>query len=275
MKNPMDALFPKKVPTTPVPGGQKDAPAPITIKPGKDTTMNAVKPQKTTHADDSTQRYLPFSEVRDNVIIMKDGSARMVLKVEAVNFLLKSEQEQDSMIYSFQHFLNALQFPIQILIRSLKVDIEGYLTRLKNLTAGQTNPLLKDQSERYVEFLTNLVSVAQIMKKEFYIIVPHDEVNDQSVSPRGMFQMVKSFWSGVSQTVTYDEVRRNLARIDYLKKRLTEKCGIVKWSLEFVGLKSQILGKDQLIELMISYYDPKVNSVAKVLDKEAHYDIVG
>jgi len=83
-----------------------------------------VKPKKNNHPDDSTQRYLPFSEVRDNIVIMKDGSARIVLRVEAVNFALKSEPEQDAIIYSFQHFLNSLQFPIQILVRSLKVDIE-------------------------------------------------------------------------------------------------------------------------------------------------------
>ncbi len=156
----------------------------IQVKPGKDNTQESVMPSKTYHSDDSTQRYLPFSEIRDNIVIMKDGSARIVLKVEAVNFLLKSEQEQDAIIYSFQHFLNALQFPIQILIRSLKVDIEGYLNRLKDLTAGQKNPLLKDQSERYIEFLTNLVNVAQIMKKEFYVIIPHDELDNQSVAPR-------------------------------------------------------------------------------------------
>lgn len=272
MQNPLDILFKKKkTDSAPKAADTK----PVEIKPGKDTTLKSVKPKKETHQDDSTQRYLPFSEIRDNIVIMKDGSARIVLKVEAVNFLLKSEQEQDAIIYSFQHFLNSLQFPIQILIRSLKVDIEWYLNRLKAITAGQKNALLKDQSERYIEFLTNLVNVAQIMKKEFYIIVPHDEVDNQSVNPRGMFQIVKSFFAGVSQTVTYEEVRRNLARVQYLKKRLTEKANMVKWSLEFVGLKSQILNKDQLIELMISYYDPKVNSVAKVLDKEAHYDIVG
>lgn len=269
MKNPLDTFLGKKTTQKPV------SKTPITIKPGADRTAASVKPKKETHSDDSTQRYLPFSEIRDNVVIMKDGSARMVLKVEAVNFLLKSEQEQDAIIYSFQHFLNSLQFPIQILIRSLKVDIEGYLNRLKTITAGQKNPLLKDQSERYIEFLTNLVNVAQIMKKEFYVIIPHDEVDNQSVSPKGMFQVVKSFFAGVSQTVTYEEIRRNLARIDYLKKRLMEKTTMVKGSLEFVGLKSEVLNKDQLIELMISYYDPKVNSVAKVLDKEAHYDIVG
>lgn len=87
--------------------------------------------------------------------------------------------------------------------------------------------------------------------------------------------MVKSFFAGVSQTVLYEDVRKKLARIDYMKKRCLEKVNMVKSSLEFVGLKSEILGKDQLIELMISYYDPKVNSVTKVLDKEAHYNLAG
>lgn len=118
MKNPFSTLFASKKKE-----GLKSNEK-IVIKPGKDITVKSVKKNKSTHPDDSTQRYLPFSEIRDNVIIMKDGSARMVMKVEAINFLLKSEQEQDAIIYSYQHFLNSLQFPIQILVRSLKVDIE-------------------------------------------------------------------------------------------------------------------------------------------------------
>lgn len=118
MKNPLDFFFPTKTAPTET---QKN---PAVIQPGEDKTVASVKPKKTHHSDDSTQRYLPFSEIRDNIVIMKDGSARIVLRVEAVNFALKSEPEQDAIIYSFQHFLNALQFPIQILIRSLKVDIE-------------------------------------------------------------------------------------------------------------------------------------------------------
>ncbi len=274
MKNPLDFLFQtKNTPKTPVSGAfsKKEE----TTQPGKDTTANSVKPKKTNHPDDSTQRYLPFSEIRDNIVIMKDGSARIVLRVEAVNFALKSEPEQDAIIYSFQHFLNSLQFPIQILVRSLKVDIEGYLTRLKNLTAGQQNKLLREQSERYIEFLTNLVNVAQIMKKEFYVIIPFDEVDNQSVSPKGMFQVVKSFFAGVSQTVTYEQIRHNMARVGYMKKKCQEKANMIQSSLQFVGLQSKVLDKDQLIELMISYYDPKVNSVAKVLDNNAHYDLVG
>ncbi len=272
MKNPLDYFFPPKTPDKPTDVADKKA---AEIQPGENKTVVSVKPKKTNHPDDSTQRYLPFSEVRDNIVIMKDGSARIVLRVEAVNFALKSEPEQDAIIYSFQHFLNSIQFPLQILVRSLKVDIEGYLTRLKNLTAGQQNHLLKEQSERYIEFLTNLVNVAQIMKKEFYVIIPHDEVDNQSISPKGMFQMVKSFFAGVSQTVTYEQIRHNMARVEYMKKKCQEKANMIQSSLQFVGLQSKVLDKDQLIELMISYYDPKVNSVAKVLDNNAHYDLVG
>ncbi len=115
MKNPFSKILNNKKTTQITDAVSKSSP---------DTTLKSVRPDRVTHEDDSTQRYLPFSEVRDNIVIMKDGSARIVLRVEAVNFLLKSEEEQDSIIYSFQHFLNALQFPIQILIRSLKVDIE-------------------------------------------------------------------------------------------------------------------------------------------------------
>lgn len=113
------------------------------------------------------------------------------------------------------------------------------------------------------------------MKKEFYVIIPHDETDNQSVTPRGMFQVVKSFFSGVSQTVTADQIRHNIARVDYMKKKCQEKATTIQSSLQFVGLQSKVLDKDQLIELMISYYDPKVNSVAKVLDNNAHYDLVG
>jgi uncharacterized protein affecting Mg2+/Co2+ transport len=113
---------------------------------------------------------------------MKDSSSRMVLKVHSINFNLKSEEEQDSIIYAYQRFLNTLRFPIQIIVRSLKVDIEGYINKLKNLAVRQINPLLQEQTYKYIDFLVNLVDLAQIMKKDFYIIVPFD--NDQNKSIR-------------------------------------------------------------------------------------------
>jgi hypothetical protein len=118
---------------------------------------------------------------------MKDGSSRMILKVHALNFNLKSVEEQDAILMSYQRFLNALNFPIQIIIRSLKVDIESYINRLKNLALKQENSLLQEQTYKYIDFLTTLIDLAQIMKKEFYIVVPFDMENNESVRKTDFF----------------------------------------------------------------------------------------
>lgn len=146
-----------------------------------DKTADSVKSKQKAPSDTTTQRYLPFSEIRDNMLIMKDGSTRMVIKVKAINFNLKSEEEQDSIIYSYQRFLNSLRFPIQIIVRSLKVDIDSYINKLKNLAVKQQNPLLQEQAYRYIDFLVNLIDMAQIMKKDFYIVVPYDSDDNKSV----------------------------------------------------------------------------------------------
>jgi hypothetical protein len=112
---------------------------------------------------------------------MKDDSARLVLKCSSINFLLKSQEEQDAIIISFQRFLNSLSFPIQILVRSKKLDIDSYLNNLKDKALKQKNPLLQNQTYEYIEYLKKLIEVAQIMKKEFYIIVPYDKEENQSV----------------------------------------------------------------------------------------------
>jgi hypothetical protein len=140
-----------------------------------------VKNTKNIHPDNSTQRYLPFSQIRENVIIMKDNSARLVLKCSTINFLLKNTDEQDSIIISFQRFLNSLKYPIQIIVRSKKLDIDSYLNNLKNKALKQKNSLLQNQTYEYVEYLTKLIEVAQIMKKEFYIVIPYDETENSSV----------------------------------------------------------------------------------------------
>lgn len=172
------------------------------------------RPQK----DSSTQRYLPFSEIRDNVILMKDGSSRMVLRVHAMNFNLKSTEEQDAILISYQRFLNSLNFPIQIIVRSLKVDIEAYINRLKNLALKQNNTLLQEQTYKYIDFLMNLVDLAQIMKKEFYIVVPFDYENNESVKKTDMFGIFRSFWSALSQEESVADIRGNRIRLEKLKK---------------------------------------------------------
>lgn len=227
------------------------------------TATKSVKSAKTVTKDISTQRYLPFSEIRDNLLIMKDGSTRMILKVQALNFNLKSSEEQDSIIIGYQRFLNSLRFPVQIIIRSLKVDIDAYVSKLKNLAVKQQNPLLQEQTYRYIDFLTNLIDMAQIMKKEFYIVVPYDTDENKSVRDSGMFGIFRSFWSALSQEESVVSIREKHRKTNNLKKANLERLNIVKTSLEGVGLKAEELRKDELIRLLINYYNPRLNSDVK------------
>jgi len=224
------------------------------------TTTKSVQTGKKPPKDSSTQRYLPFSEIRDNLIMMKDGSSRMVLRVHALNFNLKSTEEQDAILMSYQRFLNSLNFPIQIIIRSLKVDIEAYINRLKNLALKQTNSLLQEQTYRYIDFLTNLIDLAQIMKKEFYIIVPFDFENNESVRRTDLFGVFKSFWSALSQEESVADIRANRTRMEKLRRGNFERLSTVKMSLESIGLKAEEVKKEELIRLIYNYYNPRLKT---------------
>lgn len=225
-----------------------------------DKTTASVKTGKKPPKDSSTQRYLPFSEIRDNVIVMKDGSSRMVLRVHALNFNLKSIEEQDAILMSYQRFLNSLNFPIQLIVRSLKVDIEAYINRLKNIALKQQNTLLQEQTYRYVDFLTNLIDLAQIMKKEFYIVVPYDFENNESIRKTDIFWVFRTFWSALSQEESVADIRANRVRTENLKKWNFERLSTVKMSLESIGLKAEALNKEELIKLLYNYYNPRLKT---------------
>ena len=223
-----------------------------------DPVQTSVQSGKKPAKDTSTQRYLPFSEIRDNCIIMKDGSSRMVLQVFSLNFNLKSVEEQDSILVSYQRFLNTLNFPIQIIVRSLKVDIESYINKLKMLATNQKNTLLQEQTYRYIDFLMNLIDLAQIMRKDFYIIIPYDEEADQSVKKQDFIGIFQSFWKSLNQEVSVAEIRTNRRHIDALSKWNAERVTIVRTALESMGLKSEELKKDWIVKLLYNYYNPRV-----------------
>lgn len=208
-------------------------------------------------------------------MIMKDGSSRMVLKVQALNFNLKSEQEQDSIIYGYQRFLNSLRFPIQIIVRSLKVDIEAYLLKLKNLALKQSNPLLQEQTYRYIDFLSNLIDMAQIMKKDFYIVVPFDQDGERSVRDTGMLGLFRTFWSAITSEETVATIRAKRRSFEALRKGNSERVATIKNSLETIGLKSEELDKDALVKLLYDYYNPRVNGEQKIREKIENMNLEG
>lgn len=217
-----------------------------------------VKKAKKTLPHNSTQRYLPFSEIRDNMIIMKDWSARMVLKCSTINFLLKSSQEQDAIIMSYQRFLNSLDFPIQILIKSTKLDIDAYLWKLSVKAAKQENTLLQRQTYEYIDYLKKLVEIAQIMKKDFYIVVPFDFSQDKSVRDVSFVWNFKKFWANINGEWNLMKTKAHLQMVDKLKKWVLWRVNGVKTSLESIWIKAKELEKKELVELMFDHYNPSL-----------------
>src|SRR3990167_6674899 len=121
----------------------------------------------------ATQEFVPIKEVRDGVILLKDGGLRAVLLCSSINFALKSEDERNAILLQFQDFLNSLDFSIEIVIQSRKLDIRPYIALLEGQEKIQTNNLMKIQVREYIEFIKSFTENTNIMTKNFFIVVPY------------------------------------------------------------------------------------------------------
>jgi hypothetical protein len=195
-----------------------------------------------------TQSFLKLSEIRDDCIIMNDGTLRAILTVSSTNFDLKSEEEQNALIYSYQRFLNSLEFHIQILLQSRKMDIGDYTGKLKVMMERQTNELLRMQTSEYIDFINRLVESANVMNKNFYVIIPLEMSVTASAGSGGIFS--KIFGTGKTQQIQ----AKQQAFTDY-KKQLDERVSSVSANLGSAGLRVVRLNTDQLIELVYNSYN--------------------
>lgn len=216
----------------------------------------------------STQRYLKIAEIHDNTIVLKDGNVRAVLQVSSVNFNLKSEDEQNSIIYSYQNFLNALEFPIQILVKSKKLDIDRYLDALKKTAEKQKNQLLQRQTFEYLEYIRRLVEYADIMEKKFYVVVPFEKTVT-NLKPN----IFKQFWSNINPEDNALKVKERRKDFETMKKGLSQRTNQIKSNLENMGLKVETVTTQQLIELFYSSYNPLLARTQK-LDNIEKFKVV-
>ena len=120
-----------------------------------------------------SQDFVPIEDVRDGIMVLKDGSIRAVLMASSINIVLKSEDEQAAILGQFESFLNSLDFSLQIFIQSRELDIRPYLTLLENQLAQQQSELMKIQVREYIEFIKNFVEGSSIMTKGFYVVIPY------------------------------------------------------------------------------------------------------
>jgi len=205
----------------------------------------------------STQQYLDIDQIHDDTVVMKDGTLRAVLLVSSVNFALKAEEEQDALVAAYASMLNVLDFPIQIVIQSRKLNIDNYMDRLRESEKNQTNELLKIQIADYRVFISQLVDIGQIMSKKFFVVVPLNPMSNRQ----------KSFYARLKETfapVLFVTMRRDL----FLKRKkdLDSRVSQLLGQLQNMGLSAVKLDTQGLIELYYNSYNPQLADVQKLTD---------
>jgi type IV secretory pathway VirB4 component len=205
----------------------------------------------------STQQYLDILELKDNTVIMRDGTLRAVLSVDSINFALKSEEEQNAIISSYVSFLNNISTPVQIVIQSRDLKIESYLDFLKEKEKSQTNRLLKLQTSEYIEYVKELVSIGKIMNKSFFIVVPYSPFSDKR----------KGFFSQLAEVFKPAKILK-LKESKFLKykENLMRRVSSIQSSLGSMGVESKQLNTQELIELYYNSYNPETSKNQPLVD---------
>lgn len=205
----------------------------------------------------ATQVHLKMGEIRDNLLVLKNGGVRSVIKATSINFNLKSEAEQNAITVAYQGFLNSLEFPVQIVVRSKKLDIDNYIDKIKEIGEQQTNKLLKDQTFEYADFVKKLVEYTDIMQKEFFVIVPYDPVRARSVP---FFQ---KFIQRLRPKDSYSEIKKRHKEFENLKKHIVQRVNIVQSGLSHCGINTDELTTEEIIELFYNTYNPQISRTEK------------
>ena len=207
----------------------------------------------------STQQYIDIAGIQEGIVILKNGSYRMIFSVSAVNFSLKSEEEQNGLIFSYQSFLNSLHFPVQIVMRSKRLDLNPYIKKINAAKDKQTSELIKMQTEDYVDFISQLINLANIMKKTFYVVIPYDPVSVQS--PSVLSKLFKKTQETADLKVAAPTFKR-------YKDELTERANTIATGLGSMGLHCVQLTTEEIIELFYSIYNPGVSDKEKFSNAE-------
>ena len=192
----------------------------------------------------STQEFLEMKEIKEGIIILKDNALRAVMIVSSLNFALKSQDEQESIIYQFQEFLNSLDFSCQILVQSRKLNITGYLEKLEELEGKQTNELLKIQTGEYRKFIEELIKGGSIMSKNFYIVVPYSILEAQGINTAKKLKKI------TIPSLTQEDFRR-------CKNQLWQRLEFLGLGLRRCGLTAVPLTSPELVELFWSLFHPQ------------------
>ena len=193
----------------------------------------------------ATQDFVPIKEIRDGVVMLKDGSMRAVVMASSINFALKSADEQQGVIMQFQNFLNGLDFSIQISIQSRQLDIRPYISTLEGRYKNETGDLMKIQIREYIQFIKNFVDQTSIMTKTFFVVIPFSPGSVSASSNPLNILGGKSSGSS-SRKDNFDENRT----------QLEQRIGTVSQGLSRCGIRTIQLGTEEIVELFYKIFNP-------------------
>lgn len=202
----------------------------------------------------STQNTLQFAEIRDGIIIMNDGSFRSIVMLKSINFDLMSPQEREAVEAAYQSFLNSLYFPVQIFVRSERIDIRPYIERLDKIRSEQDNMLLAMLMEDYLGFITDLSQQTNIMDKRFYMVIPFfpkADIQKAITQSKNFFTGLTSLLQNKEQHVTVNEQDLEAAKTELRNRVQAVLSGLMQCGVQGVPLDTQ-----ELIELLYDTYNP-------------------
>jgi len=195
----------------------------------------------------STQNFVPIKEIRNGVVVLQDGSLRSILMASSVNMALKSEDEQASLLFQFQNFVNSLDFVVQFSIQSRNLDIRPYIATLEEKLTTQANDLMVIQTQEYIDFIKTFTKDVDIMSKSFFIIIPYTPAIIKSVSKSGVTDFFKKKEKQPTTTNT---------SIDEYITQLDQRVAVVEQGLQRTGVKVIRLGTEEMIELYYKIFNP-------------------
>ena len=229
-----------------------DGQSPQQLQQSQQQMQQAVRLSQTKDNPSSTQATLMISELRDNIVIMKDGSFRAVVACKSINFDLMSDVEREAVEYSYQNFLNSLDFTTQIMVRSQRVDIGPYLTRLTEIRRNNDNMLLGVLMDDYINFIEILSQEANIMDKSFFIVVPYYSSPDEEKN----LQQTKNFFKTFSGVKDVSITRIDRQTYDKALTELTNRVERVVSGLFQIGIHSVRLNTRELAQLYYNFNNP-------------------
>jgi type IV secretory pathway VirB4 component len=194
-----------------------------------------------------TQQFVPVQEVRDGIVVLKDGTLCTVVLVSSINLSLKSDEEQRATLAQFQNFLNTIDFPIQIVVQSRKYDIRPYILSLENRLKAQTEQLLQVQTREYIQFIQTFTEQVNIMRKSFFVVIPYiPPVLAQGSGLGKFFSFLKKTPATMGTVSDFEEERT----------QLEERVSVVEQGLSGVGLRLVQLGTQEVIEVLYKTFNP-------------------